>query len=370
MTKRFEHLDMIRGLAALLVCMGHARGFAMQDRSAQASTSLMQDGFYLITSLGHQSVILFFALSGFLVGGKAFAEIWGKSWRAKGYALRRITRLWTVLIPALVITLIWDVAGAIWGGPAAYNGDYFAILSSGPAPGTPADHSLSTLIANLGFLQTVIAPSFGTNGPLWSLANEFWYYVIVPIALIGIAPGRSPVLRFVSITIALVWAAIFPRELVILGSIWIIGALAYLAVGRTDALKGKARALAWLAAFGLTGAGFALSLGRPGIVADLVLGIGCAGVLPLIIRLPSIGGLYGRVSHGLSEVSYTLYVSHYPMLFALAAIFFLPVQFAPGLGGMGMTLLLVSAAMVQAAILWWCFERNTDPIRRWIEAKF
>lgn len=30
------------------------------------------------------------------------------------------------------------------------------------------------------FLQTRFTPVFGSNGPLWSLFNEFWYYVLFP----------------------------------------------------------------------------------------------------------------------------------------------------------------------------------------------
>jgi peptidoglycan/LPS O-acetylase OafA/YrhL len=368
MTKRFEHLDMIRGLAALLVCAGHARGMVVADRAAQSGTNLLQDAFYLLTSLGHQSVVLFFALSGFLVGGRAFQQIWHKQWRAKSYALKRVTRLWTVLLPALILTLMWDVIGAIYGGSAGYIGNYFTILSSGPAPGVPADHSLATLIINIAFLQTVAGPAFGTNGPLWSLANEFWYYVIAPIALIGISPGRSIVLRIVSLSIAILWAVIFPREMVILGSIWIAGALAFLLNDRASRLAGKSLALAWVATLGWCGAGFLLSLTSPGLIADLTLGFGCAAILPLVVRLPSLGGLYGKLSHGLSEISYTLYVSHYPMIFALSAILFLPFQFNPDAMGLFATAALILASLAQATILWWCFERNTDRIRMKVEA--
>ena len=34
---------------------------------------------------------------------------------------------------------------------------------------------------NALFLQTILVPVLGTNGPLWSLAYEFWYYAVFPL---------------------------------------------------------------------------------------------------------------------------------------------------------------------------------------------
>ncbi|QNA83239.1 acyltransferase family protein [Sphingomonas sp. So64.6b] len=73
--RRFEHLDMVRGLAALLVLVGHVRGFVFVDYSDLTGSKLPFAPLYVIGGLGHQAVILFFALSGFLVGGRAMREI-------------------------------------------------------------------------------------------------------------------------------------------------------------------------------------------------------------------------------------------------------------------------------------------------------
>jgi peptidoglycan/LPS O-acetylase OafA/YrhL len=44
------------------------------------------------------------------------------------------------------------------------------------------NYTATTFVGNLAFLQTIAVPIFGTNGPMWSLANEFWYYLIFPLA--------------------------------------------------------------------------------------------------------------------------------------------------------------------------------------------
>src|SRR5712671_7599591 len=39
-------------------------------------------------------------------------------------------------------------------------------------------------------LQEIIVPSLGSNGPLWSFANEWWYYVLFGLCMIAYCPGR------------------------------------------------------------------------------------------------------------------------------------------------------------------------------------
>ncbi len=101
---RFEHLDMVRGLAALLVVLGHVRAMVFLDLQTVTSGRLVAMPLYIVTGLGHQAVILFFALSGFLVGGRAMVEIGKGTSQARDYTIHRFARLWTVMIPALVVT--------------------------------------------------------------------------------------------------------------------------------------------------------------------------------------------------------------------------------------------------------------------------
>jgi peptidoglycan/LPS O-acetylase OafA/YrhL len=41
-------------------------------------------------------------------------------------------------------------------------------------------------------LQGIIATHYGNNGPLWSVAYEFWYYMLFPLLLLPLARGYSP----------------------------------------------------------------------------------------------------------------------------------------------------------------------------------
>ena len=180
--ERFYHLDFLRGLAALLVLASHLRAYTFKSFGELEHTDALTSAFYFITGLGHQAVIVFFALSGFLVGGKAFENIVSGRFEWSRYILRRLTRLWIVIIPALFLTLMFDSLGSRLSHGNGYDGSYYGIYSQGPSAPRGVDDSLISFLGNLAFLQTIYVPTFGSNGPMWSLANEFWYYIIFPMA--------------------------------------------------------------------------------------------------------------------------------------------------------------------------------------------
>ncbi len=67
--RRLEHLDMLRGIAAMLVLANHLRAYVFVGHGSLNETNLVTTIFYAATTFGHQAVLVFFALSGFLVGG-------------------------------------------------------------------------------------------------------------------------------------------------------------------------------------------------------------------------------------------------------------------------------------------------------------
>src|SRR5262249_23783089 len=137
-------------------------------------------GWYTVTSFGHDAVMVFFVLSGFLVGGAVVNAFRQRRWNLRQYAVARATRLYVVLIPALALTAFWDRLGLHWFGQhTIYTGvadvfrhDFFNVSERA---------GLGALLGNLFFVQTVLVPPFGSNDALWSLAFEGWYYVMFPL---------------------------------------------------------------------------------------------------------------------------------------------------------------------------------------------
>lgn len=152
---QFVALDLVRGLAALMVLLVHARGDAFVEFGAlppDQRTHLVAVLFGL-TRLGQEAVLAFFALSGFLVGGQLIDKCRGGTFDVRIYAIDRMTRILIPLVPACIVTALVD---------------YFLYA-------TPP-HAIQ-LIANMVGLNDLVAPTLAHNIPLWSLAYEIWFYV-------------------------------------------------------------------------------------------------------------------------------------------------------------------------------------------------
>lgn len=365
LTDRYVHLDALRALAAFLVLAGHARGFVIVDFSAVSGAGVFAQALYFATSLGHQAVMVFFALSGFLIGAQVLTRMAEGTFLWRVYLLRRLTRLWIVVLPALVLTFCLDRLGMASSSAAGYQGEWYSLLSSGPQVFT--DHSVATFLGNLAFLQTITVPVFGSNGPLWSLANEFWYYIAFPL-LAGAALLRVRAAARILLAVAAIGLLLWlPWWLVQAGLIWVAGAAfgwlalqpRFVAVAR----RWYFRVLAALVACA------ALAVGRfSGIEqADLILGVLIAACLPALALLtaPRRGLYLGAATFG-SAISYTLYLTHFPLLAAIWFGLIAPDQWTMATTGILVVVALCAAAIVWAILVWWCFERNTDRVFRWL----
>ena len=352
---------MLRGLCALAVVAGHTRGFLFLDYGQIVRPNLAVKVFYALTSLGHQSVMAFFALSGFLVGGKALSDMKAGRWSFKTYLAARLARLWTVLGPALLLTLAADFAGRKITGSAGYNGAYYGMLSSGPLESV--DSTVTTMIGNFLFLQTISVPTFGTNGPLWSLANEFWYYMIFPLAASVVLLRQNTWYRTFAALAVAVMVTSLPAHILIPGLIWAAGAVTFLMTQNTmfESVIRHPLYHYYTTAFVL----FSLVYRSSGAAyaSDLMLGFAWALLLPGLAALPTVSGLYRTAAAMLSGVSYTLYATHFPFLAFVWFSAFAPTQFAPDLASVLLAGALIVASLILASALWWCFERNTGRIR-------
>jgi peptidoglycan/LPS O-acetylase OafA/YrhL len=368
MKQRFVHLDCLRGLAALLVVMEHLRAFFFVTFPQLKTTGIFAKGFYFITGLGHQSVMIFFVLSGYLVGGSVIAALEKGKWSWKSYLLRRMSRLWVVLIPALLLTLLWDKIGYSFA-PAGYEGAYRAIYNTGPTPNGPAEWSLPLFFGNIFFLQTISIPCFGTNSPLWSLANEFWYYLLLPLLITVFLPGRL-LFRIPSLLAAMLLIYLLPSPILFGGMIWGLGAGVFFLLRKASIRRIAAHPLLLVLGLLLTGGLLLASrIGCLGGMGDLILGLGCAVLVAGLSCRSSTNSLYGKISAGMSDISYTLYLVHFPLMAFIFFVFFHGQQIVPNtvtslwFGG------LFSVTIAYSAVIWWLFERNTDEVRIFVESK-
>jgi peptidoglycan/LPS O-acetylase OafA/YrhL len=352
---------MLRGLASCFVACAHLRSFVFENFGSLKEPGWIVKIFYALTSLGHASVIVFFAMSGFLVGGKALVDMTTDRWSWPRYLLRRSTRLLIVVVPALLATLVLDSIGIRLTGNAGYDGSLYQLYSSGPSLDQPPSYSVWTFLGNLAFLQTVYVPIFGSNSPMWSLANEFWYYIVFPLAATIFFFRHDVVRGAISIVILIALVFFLPWPLLEGGLIWVAGA----AAAWVTRIPSWARAYRHI---GMRVLAFALVLlalavtRKPFAHSDLVLGLCVAFMLPVLAWLPSFGRLYQSSAQAVAEVSYTLYLTHFPLLTLLVFVNFAPYRFQPGLQGALVYCGLLAVTVTWAVAFWWCFERHTDRV--------
>lgn len=367
--ERFFWLDVVRGLSAVAVFTSHLRAMLFVDYSKLQQTSLFQKLFYSVTGLGHQSVIVFFVLSGFFVGGSVIKK--NKRFKWSDYAIARLSRLWIVLIPSLALTFLIDQIILI-NLPEVIEGTYYSIWNSGPNLNIPYSNSLLTFVGNLFFLQTIFTPVFGTNSPLWSLANEFWYYTIFPLFMYSIGKiynidKPSFILRFISGLILLILLFLLPFGIKQGFLIWILGIFVFVIYDKF--LKFNYLFLVVGAAIFLGSLVYSKSINLQEIFkisSDLVIGFGFSVFCLSLVNLPnpfSKKSLLYKAFVGLSDVSYSLYLTHFPLVILIGALIYRSNKLIPDFKGFifffGWFLCLISFSIM----FWFLFERNTKNIR-------
>lgn len=193
------YLDFVRFTAALFVFFFHAK-----DDKYNAAW-LEPVGHY-----GNDAVMIFFVLSGFVI---AFVAS-GKEDRLDDYMVSRFARLYSVIVPALVLTMVADTIGLRFDPTIYADGDY------------KGDSPFYRLFMNLFFLNEIwfITVQPFSNSPFWSMGYEFWYYVI--FATLYYLSGWQRIFFTV-----LAMAIVGPKIL-LLFPIWLVGVLLYHAGSR------------------------------------------------------------------------------------------------------------------------------------------
>ena len=316
--------------------------------------------------------MVFFVLSGYLVGGSVLRS--RSKWSWKEYLTMRLTRLWVVLLPALVLTVALDLAGlrlfpqstSIYHGPAGQSEVRANLI-----------HTLSPLVVagNASFLQTILVPTAGSNIALWSLSNEFWYYLAFPFLVFALFPTglRGSIPRRAAYVCAA--AGIFfivGLDGAILFIPWLLGACLSIIPKRL----GHRTSFLLLACVGGLQIPLMVLVRRMPLtlhLAQMCITLSFGALICVISnrRIPLQSRLYRRIATGLSNLSYPLYLVHLPVLVFLCASINrpwhqwskTPVHLAAVLG-------MNAVAMVVAFLFHECFQRHTSSVRAAVQKIF
>ena len=363
--------DAARAIAALAVLASHARSLVLLDAADQPPLSLPARIVFAATGLGHQAVVVFFVVSGALVT-RSLLRMQAGVWSPADFAVARLCRLLLVLVPCLLLGALEDRLG-LSGATATYG-------ALGTSATVVADRlAVGTLVGNLAFLQGMVVPVFGSNVPLWTLSVEAWCYAgAFCVFAVGRAP-RQPVQAAVCIVaFGLAAAVVLTPAFWQLVPLWAVGAASAVHrprpgrrasfgdVGTTEkpsaGQAGRSRALALIALVGATLAARSFG-GEHQAFADYALALVAAGSLTVLSTWTPRPGIAVRTLRRLADLSYSLYLSHIPLL-ALCASWALQGRRLPfEVGSVALATFLALVALGQATLLWAVFERHTGAVR-------
>ena len=352
--------------------LGHCRGlyFVEYEAIAPPTNNVFVKAIYYLTGFGHQSVMIFFVLSGLFITSSILRN-YRRGWSLRDYAIDRGVRLYVVLIPGLLLGGLWDLIGINYFNS---SGLYSSALANFGAEAAVQRFNLTSFIGNALFLQTRFASVFGSNGPLWSLFNEFWYYVLFPALLGAVLAMRR---RSVS---ALVYAAAAGVAAWVLGgamvgfAVWLTGGVVALTSRHFQfSQSNRWRAGLYVAfAGGLCAACLAAArAGQGWLGSDLAVGFSFAilthGIVQSRIQFSK---LALRLAKEFAGFSYSLYLLHFPLLLLVRAIWLPNLKWQPDLKH------LFFAGCVAALTLLYSFavsrvtEQKTSEVRAWVRRLF
>ena len=360
-------LDLMRGLAAVLVLWQHLHDVFLVNDDVAGPLSRHPhclQVFYALISAGNQAVVIFFVLSGYLIGGSVFRWFEAGQWSWRRYLTHRLVRLWVVLLPALVLCLFWDGLRLL-----RTNGTHALLLAW--TLRLPANHlTFPLFLSNVFFLQTLHTVYFGSDRPLWSLAPELWYYLLFPLGYLLLRRRTATPVRLLYGVAFLAVGAFMGLPVLALFPSWLIGvALALLPVPQLP------RAVRWLAV--LLYVPLLFFLDTVNTRNRLInLGYVCAAATALFVwtllsarsQVLETSPLLW-ISRRLAGCSYTLYLVHFPLIAYLAVFLLHGPRWQPDgkhlLCFAALSLLILLYAFAIASLT----EAHNDSVRRWVERR-
>jgi len=303
-----DRLSGVRGIAALIVLLSHVVQIHFL-RFVGLDTPLH----WVSSTASEYAVIVFFILSGYLITHSIEANIRRNGrLHLREYFAARVARLYPPFLLAIAISASIYIAMSIYnlpgrGSPLSLPGDLYAardIVHLGRS------EVLYALLMLRGLLEI--------NGPLWSLYIEAKLYVLAACALGVLTGHRRPFLLIVVILVVIWYGIRHNPGFGIYAAIWIVGGLGYYLWNDQGRVLSPYRQLL----FG----------GTLLVIVCLEVWSSHAKALPIwlpvwkVLSSLLIASLLFRAhvrwpkAQRLADCSYSLYVTHFPILLLMQAL--------------------------------------------------
>lgn len=350
MSRAFSiYLDAVRFLAAMLVLFFHANVIYRPE--------------ILLTSLGHEAVVIFFVLSGFVIAYVADT----RETDFRGFMVARGARIFSVAIPAIILTAFVDAAG-FHIDPAAY-----------PEGARTWDLPAIRVVTSSLFLNEIwmLGIQLFSNVPYWSLNYEVWYYVLFGVLFFFEGRRRWVVFGLLCLLVG--------PKIVLLMPVWWMGVWVY----RSQYLANLSTPAAWLCLILSLAGGYwyvHVNMGQWGwdylkqlmgpdlhlqlsfsrqFISDYYLGIVLSlHFAGLRVLLAKVGDLPQRLTSTirfLAGSTFSIYLFHQPLLWFYNAVFSSVEE------GIPRYLLVVPFTLVSVYVLSTFTEKKKDLWKGWVE---
>lgn len=372
-TKAFEcFLDLARGLAAITVFASHLRVPLFRGYPALPSEQQVWwvQLWYFVTGFGFEAVVVFFVLSGYLVAGFGAGRLKAGTFRPTDYFIDRFSRLYVVLIPALVLTVLFDALGDRFTTTGFWSAANPVVLekfqNSFIAADTPA-----IFLCNAVMLQSFACPVLGSNIPLWTLSFEFWFYICFGIFALSVL---YPAGRWLGAIFLMSALALLGYGFILMLTVWLMGLAAFL-------VRPRPRLAAPILSLGCFLAVLVVSrfvgTGKPvaGVQDLVIIALGLSFTWVLLSFREKSPTWLARIqwpAANLAGYSYSLYIIHFPtMLLVIGLLDTLGWSggangFDPsGAAGVLTYFGVFAATLLFAYVFAWVTEARTADVRRW-----
>jgi len=293
-------LDHLRWIAAMLVVTQHARGFLMVGYDPRSD--LLTKAFYFVTGFSHTAVVIFFVLSGYLVGGKALRLIVEgcTSNQRDRFIIDRFARIFIVLWPALLLAAM--VALLAPQVPVLTTENW-----AGPNPAIASHNDPAGWMGTAFMLNETLTATVQFNGPLWSLAYEWIYYVIAAggLYIVNRDTSRMAMSVVVYAIVLITLCALKHPAILAMMVCWLMGAAAS---------RLRPVAPAWLTLPIFLASAIYVRLTEQSLGTDLLVSAATSALL-LSTGLAS-KAVFPRAGAWLSGFSFSLYAIHVPVMVA------------------------------------------------------
>lgn len=300
-----DFFDLLRWVSALIVVVGHSEMYGRMISGEHYSNT--SSYYSYLASHAHSAVIVFFVLSGYLVAYSVNNKLKSVNFTFQEYFLDRWSRIYSVLIGAILFTLLIDFAGQF------LSQDYHNVSY------VPQDRGVMRFLVNLFGIQGIqgYRVQLGTNPALWSIGYEFTFYILFGLVVFKRQLFKNNLVVALVVTLILL---VIGLKMAGYFLIWLVGVLAFYLNKRIKTCLPSV--ILALLSLGLILLNHFMSYkniaGLDEYYIDFILALFLGALFSFEFGWKGWEG--ARVNKFMAEFSYSLYAFHMPIIFFYYAV--------------------------------------------------